>query len=412
MANSVLCADIGTSSLKAAVLTEDGKVLAYSRQQFLYLHTDHAASEWFSSLAAAIHDIHKKNPDIKIDAICISGNGPTVATPTGETVRWNDDVPTVKTQSLFIPRILAFKQKYPTIWKKSEYILSGPECLIYELTGSAVTILPEERYTKAYWTQEELFSLGFSNEEFCKLPNFVTSGSKAGCITDEAAKKINCSIIQKGMKVYCGAPDFISALVGTNTLSPGKICDRAGSSEGLNICTPSPVSAQGIRTLPSVIPSFWNASYLLPESGILFSAFKNKIERERGKEIDFNTLVHDCLASDGTEKDSSLAQGKRQMQDTAMQVKQGLEVLAKAVSTTQTAMPDQMIITGGQAANIEWIQMKADITGMKILVPECHDAELIGDAVFAFTGMGIFTSITEGAQKMCRIQTIIEPEKL
>ena len=412
MANSVLCADIGTSSLKAAVLTEDGKVLAYSRQQFLYLHTDHAAGEWFSSLAAAIHDIHKKNPDIKIDAICISGNGPTVATPTGETVRWNDDVPTVKTQSLFIPRILAFKQKYPTIWKKSEYILSGPECLIYELTGSAVTILPEERYTKAYWTQEELFSLGFSNEEFCKLPNFVTSGSKAGCITDEAAKKINCSIIQKGMKVYCGAPDFISALVGTNTLSPGKICDRAGSSEGLNICTPSPVSAQGIRTLPSVIPSFWNASYLLPESGILFSAFKNKIERERGKEIDFNTLVHDCLASDGTEKDSSLAQGKRQMQDTAMQVKQGLEVLAKAVSTTQTAMPDQMIITGGQAANIEWIQMKADITGMKILVPECHDAELIGDAVFAFTGMGIFTSITEGAQKMCRIQTIIEPEKL
>ncbi len=412
MANSVLCADIGTSSLKAAVLTEDGRVLAYSRQQFLYLHTDHAAGEWFSSLAAAIHDIYKKNPDIKIDAICISGNGPTVAAPTGETVRWNDDVPTVKTQSLFIPRILAFKKKYPYIWKKSEYILSGPECLIYELTGSAVTILPEERYTKAYWTQEELFSLGLSNEEFCKLPAFVTSGSKAGSITEEAAKKINCSIIQKGMKVYCGAPDFISALVGTNTLSPGKICDRAGSSEGLNICTPSPVSAQGIRTLPSVIPSFWNASYLLPESGILFSAFKNKIERERGKEIDFNTLVHDCLASDGTEKDSSLAQGKKQMQDTAMQVKQGLEVLAKAVSTTQTAMPDQMIITGGQAANIEWIQMKADITGMKILVPECHDAELIGDAVFAFTGMGIFTSITEGAQKMCRIQTIIEPEKL
>lgn len=407
----VLCADIGTSSLKAAVLTEDGKVLAYSRQQFLYLHTDHAAGEWFSSLAAAIHDIHKKNPDIKIDAICISGNGPTVAAPTGETVRWNDDVPTVKTQSLFIPRILAFKQKYPTIWKKTDYIMSGPECLIYELTGSAVTILPEERYKKAYWTHEELLSAGFSKEEFCKLPAFVSSGSKAGCITDVAAKKINSPIIQKGMNVYCGAPDFISALVGTNTLSPGKICDRAGSSEGLNICTPSPVSAQGIRTLPSVVPTFWNASYLLPESGILFSAFKNKIERERGKEIDFNTLVHDCLTSDTAEKDSSLAQGKKQMQDTAMLVKHGLEVLAKAVSTTLTAIPDHMIITGGQAANIEWIQMKADITGMKILVPECHDAELIVDAVFAFTGMGIFTSITEGAQKMCRIQSIIEPEK-
>ncbi|MCR5762200.1 MAG: hypothetical protein K6G00_02315 [Treponema sp.] len=411
MAFSVLCADIGTSSLKAAVLTEEGMVQAYSRQQFLYLHTDHAAGEWLSSLTAAIRDIYEKNPSIKLDAICISGNGPTIAVPSGETVRWNDDVPKVNAKSLFIPRIIAFKQKYPSIWNKAENVFSGPECLIFELTGRAVSILPEQRYKKAYWTGEDLQSEGFSKDEILKLPAFVTSGSKAGSITIEVAQSISCPLIKQGLPVYCGAPDFISALVGTDTLCPGKICDRAGSSEGLNVCTPVPVNVQGIRTLPSVMPDLWNASYLLPESGILFSAFKNKMERELGHEIDFNTLVHECLAFKGTDLKSSLAIGKQIMNETARQVKSGLESLSKALEEIKVPMQNQMTITGGQAANTEWMQMKADVTGMKILVPECHDAELTGDAVFTFTGMQVFSSVSEGAAKMCRIKKVIEPRQ-
>lgn len=406
MAVSVLCADIGTSSLKAAVITEEGKILAYSRQQFLYLYTDHAAGEWFASLSNAIKDIHLQNPSIKIDALCISGNGPTVAVPSGETIRWNDKVPECKTKSLFIPRLLAFKNKYPDIWNKNRFILSGPECLIYELTGSAVTILPEQRYTQAYWTCDDLESEGFSKEEQQKLAPFVFSGNMAGRITKNAAERFCCPLIKEGMSVYCGAPDFISALVGTNTLEPGKLCDRAGSSEGLNLCTYKPVSCSNLRTLPSVMSELWNASFLLPESGTRFSAFKNRIERELGKEIDFNTLVHYCI----TKENSSFTDGSKMMIETAYSVKQGIEILAQAVKGTQTIMPEQMIITGGQAKNEEWIQMKADITGMNILVPECHDAELIGDAVFAFTGMNVFSSIKNGAETLCKIRKIIQPK--
>ena len=411
MALSILCADIGTSSLKAGVLAEDGRLIAYSRQQFLYLHTDHAAAEWFPALAAALYDIHEKKPSITVDALCISGNGPTIAVPSGETIRWNDAIPACKTQSLYIPRILAFKKKYPSIWKKSDCILSGPECLIYRLTGNSICILPEERYKKAYWTQEELEQAGFSLQDRNKLPPFVAPGTMAGCLTADAARIIQSPLVKEGTPVFCGAPDFISALVGTNTLAPGKLCDRAGSSEGLNICTDSPVSMDEVRTLPSVQPPLWNASYLLPESGILFSAFKNKIERECGHEIDFNTLVHECISSDMTDTTSSFAQGKRLMNDTALQVKHALSVLAQAVVNEHTLMPTSMTITGGQAANAEWMQMKANITGMKILVPECNDAELTGDAVFACMGMGLFSSLTDGAQALCRIQKIIEPHE-
>ena len=38
--------------------------------------------------------------------------------------------------------------------------------------------------------------------------------------------------LESGIPVYCGGPDFVAALIGTDTLQKGAICDRCGSSEG------------------------------------------------------------------------------------------------------------------------------------------------------------------------------------
>ena len=41
---------------------------------------------------------------------------------------------------------------------------------------------------------------------------------------------------------------------------------------------------------------------------------------------------------------------------------------------------EDMRVTGGQARSPLWNQVKADITGKRILVAEAQDAELVGDA--------------------------------
>ena len=214
-------------------------------------------------------------------------------------------------------------------------------------------------------------------------------------------------MLPEGTPVYCGAPDFVSALVGTNTLEAGRLCDRAGSSEGLNLCTESPVTEEHVRTLPSPLPSLWNASYLIPESGSRFSAFKQKVEREFGRELDYDVLVRMLLESDGSA--ATLDQGKYLMLQTALQVREGLETLCRAAAKTGTAMPREMIITGGQAANDDWSQMKADVCGIDIVVPACSDAELLGDAAFTFTGMGLFADIATAAARLCRVEKRFQP---
>ena len=403
---TILCVDIGTSSLKAALIDEKGTVHAKSRRKFLLVKTEHSSKEWFPALQNATVELFSQAPESKVDGICISGNGPTLVATSGETYLWNEDAVQLKSPSLFIPRIVTFKNKYSSVWEKTEYIFGAPEYLVWLLTDKACTILPEERYRKAYWTDEDLAAAGLYQDDVKKLPPFKMSSEKIGGLTHKAVSFLGAEDhgITDGLPVFLGAPDFIAALVGTGTVVENTICDRAGSSEGINICTKEPLYGDGIRTLPSIIPGLWNASVLLPDSGSKFAAFKQKIDRELGESIEYNDLVDKMIESDGSS--ATLDQGKYLLIQTALDVRSALDLLKKAAFEKGLPFPDRMSITGGQASNDKRNQMKADITGIKIAVPSCSDSELLGDAAMAFAGMGIYSSIQEAAKKL------FKPEKL
>ena len=56
-----------------------------------------------------------------------------------------------------------------------------------------------------------------------------------------------------------------------------------------------------------------------------------------------------------------------------------------------------MTITGGQALNEKWTQVKCDTLCIPISVTECVDAELVGDNVLARIALGYYDSIEEAA---------------
>nr|WP_318715807.1 FGGY family carbohydrate kinase [uncultured Treponema sp.] len=397
---TILCVDIGTSSLKAALITDEGKVLAKSRRKFLLVKTEHSSKEWFPALQNATAELFEQATESKVDGICISGNGPTLVATSGETFLWNEEAVQIKSPSLFIPRIISFKNKYSGVWEKTQYIFGAPEYLIWLLTDKACTILPDERYRKAYWTDEDLAAAGLTSDGIAKLPPFKMSSEKIGGLTHKAVSFIGGEEhgIEDGLPVFLGAPDFVAALVGTATVEENTICDRAGSSEGINFCTKEPLYGDNIRTLPSIVPGLWNASVLLPDSGSKFAAFKQKIDRELGESVDYNDLLDRMIDSDGSS--AALDQGKYLLIQTALDVKSAIETLRKAAFEKGLPFPDKMTITGGQASNDKRNQMKADITGIKIQVPSCSDSELLGDAAMALAGMGVFGSIQEASKKL------------
>ncbi len=336
----------------------------------------------------------------------------------------NNAVPSANTKSLYIPRILGFAKKFPSYWQQKDCtVFSGPEYLIYLLTGASVSILPEKRFLEAYWSREAFKEAGLSAEDaedaMQKLPSFVPPASIAGSLTKTAAEFLcggegECAagLVKDGIPVVCGAPDFISALVGTNTLRAGLFCDRAGSSEGINLCTSKPVAGQGIRTLPSIIPGLWNASVLLPESGERFCAYKEKISRLYARPISLDEMVQILLESDGSL--AELDQGKYLMLQTAMMVRDGLNVLRRAAeeSGAVPALKTEMTVTGGQAENPLWNQMKANVTGYTLYTQSLVHAELTGDAVFALLALGLYKDIHSAAAAVCKREVCYEPQEV
>ena len=361
MTDVILCVDIGTTSLKAALVTADGEVASFcsvpiedspnpagSKNEF-------AASLWYGAFYQAVKELKNQLPVTTIEKIVISGNGPTVVSDSGYTVFWNEDFSDIEIpddaevqKSFFVPNLLALKKRAPKIYKKSRKIFSGPEYLIYVLTGNAVTILPEARFEAAYWNDEMLDACGIKKD---LLPPFVGPGSVCGTFED--------------CPVFAGGPDFLVALIGTGTLKAGRLCDRCGSSEGLNFCTDRPVTGQGLRTLPSVVPGLWNVSYLIPDSGELS-------ENER-------------LAA----------------------VEKGVNALKAAAGSAGLSFPSEMAVTGGQTNDELLLREKEQRLGMKILRPVDNHfvhSELLGDACAGWSGLGTYESLPAAAEKIVRMR--------
>lgn len=440
-----LCADIGTTSLKAALVSDKGQVLSFSKIEFTSTDKSKIALEWFEALKESISALKKnqieslseninlvdsKTGTLNIDAICISGNGPTIVSEDGTTLLWNAPVdssliPDIKkilppelsekfSHSLFLPRILAFKNLYKNQFEKQK-IFSGPEYLIWRLSNSQITILPEDRYEAAYWNDQVLTAISGStannsspekNESTginCSpsMGPFVKPGFNCGTITKEIASQLK---ISSSAKVIAGGPDFTVALIGTNTLQQGKLCNRAGSSEGLNWCTAKPVFASGIRTLPSVIPGLWNASILSHNSGDRIADSKQAYEKENNVEISFSQYIKLCLE----EKDKNGAQILQELSDF---FKDGISKFRTLSKENNIPLWETVMVTGGQAKNPLWLKHKAECSQINLATCEIPDSELIGDAVLASYGLGLYDSIQEAAEKMVKIKNVFTYKK-
>ncbi len=74
------------------------------------------------------------------------------------------------------------------------------------------------------------------------------------------------------------------------------------------------------------------------------------------------------------------------------------------------AEPVEIRACGGQASSNLWNQIKADVTGLPVKVPLIHDGELLGMALIAGKGAGIFASIKDAAERLVKISREFTPD--
>jgi xylulokinase len=446
---TVLSIDIGTSSLKAGLIDTTGSLLAFERERF---SKEKPETMWLDAFLICIKKIFQEQGHAPPRAISISGNGPTLAfvhqdsngKESADILLWNEPVAepsninkitqVYQGKSLFIPRILSYFaslssstshatarpthsisiiQKLRSLQK----IISGPEYLVWQLTGKAHTLLPNPRFAPAYWCNEELEHYGIAKH---LLPDFIQLGESSGTLKKTFLPYFfpkNFEGSMKNIAILCAGPDFTSALIGTNTLSPGLICDRAGSSEGFNLCTEWPLKADTkltdedttfdteIRNLPSIISPFFNASTLIPDSGIRFSKTKRQSSFAKSSYTDYVEYL----------LENHEEAGYKTMIELAHECKLAFDILYKAYSDAcqkqgiKKNIERKIIVTGGQAKNEAWLKLKAKIMDVSIEIPLCVDAELVGNAAIAFFFLGVYPSIQKATQNISKIKKIISP---
>lgn len=428
-----LVVDIGTSSLKAALISESAQLIAQEKVHLLSL-PGADLSAWDSQLwdQALESAVARLSPRGSIQGIAVSGNGPTMVPmaasgeAAGSAILWlgRDQAVTapVGSSSYFLPQAAWLRNRKPEIFEKTTFFVTCPGYLSYRLTGNPCGITPHDTFSPYLWDDEQILAWGLDRELF---PPLVRTGERIG-YTRAAAGLYG---LEPGIPVYAGGPDYMMAVVGAGVVRPGLACDRAGTSEGINFCADRPVDSPRLRTLPHAVEGLYTVAGILASTGRVFEWFRritNQTDREysaiigeirdlelsassprffpsrhRGPVWDFNDGIFASLQPEHTHVEL----GKGVVEAIAFGILDVVETLSGEGCRVETLRG-----TGGQYRNRHWNQMKADILGVPLEVPRIIDGELTGNLCAALVGEGQYASLAEAAGELVQIGERIEPD--
>ncbi|MBF9017115.1 MULTISPECIES: FGGY-family carbohydrate kinase [unclassified Oceanispirochaeta] len=426
----ILAVDIGTSSMKGGLITDEGHLFSYHRISFPsdVIRGDQSFSTelWSQGFQEILENIGTD----RITAVAISGNGPTMVAadksgrPLTSALMWNRDYsdPEFQSSSYYLSRINWLRKEDRSAYDKADYFLSCPEILYTQLTGRSVMVIPHREYLPYVWSEDELDRLGFRKDAF---PELIDMGVPVAPVSEDAYLK---TPLKPGTPVIACGSDFIASLIGSGAVRPGRICDRAGTSEGINYCATAPSGDSRVRELPHALEGFTNIAAILSSTGTLFEWYRSLTGQEKNNYIETMKGVDSIPAtqdhpfffpsmkgenlwefSNGLFTMLDPSQGKFELGRSVMEaigfaVRRSLEIFEELDLPVK-----ELRISGGQAKSHVWNQMKADITGKTMLIPEIEDAELLGCACLASVALGRYDSITAAVDSLVKIKHEIKP---
>jgi xylulokinase len=460
--------DIGTSTFKAALIGLDGSCAGFVS---LALNTDEAGYETDPAgwLRAFTMTASRLGSLARVEAIVLSGNGPSLVPvtgepairagelilPTGQARLWLDRRASAEAErvsaimgdfvdpSFFFPKALALKNREPELYEKTRRFLYSPEYLAYALTGEARTVLPSGGFERWYWTQEALEQAGLDPDKF---PPFAAPGDCIGTVSAAVAARFG---LEPGTRVFAGGPDFFVAILGAGVTQPGQACDRSGSSEGINVCTAERIIDRRLMSYGHPVRPYWNLSGIISTTGKALSWVKSLVGMGDLSYPAFYRLAASAGAGAGglvflpylAGERAPIWDPKARGVFLGLSLSSGKAELARAVAegvcfalrdTVETleecgAAVEDLRVTGGPAESGFLNQIKADVSGRPVLVsgPVYREAargvpvasqaghfpaELLGLAVIGAASLGNYGSFAEASRAMTRVEQSFYPD--
>ncbi len=444
----LLGADIGTTSLKAAVFDEKGNLIKSATKDYTLMvsgdRVEFPAEDYFRLFLEAYEEVTE---GLEIEALAIDTQCETMilgdkdGKPLMNAIVWLDNRAAKEAEDIKArfgnkvvydvtgqpeitatwpaSKLLWVKENLPGVFNKTEKIFLLEDYILYRLTGAFVTehtLQSSSLYfdirNKCWWKE----MLDFIGIDEGKLPKLCESSTVVG--------------EYKGVKVVTGAMDQIAGVIGAGVVGSGVMSEMTGTTMAVF----APCDDIPEYNPESIIPCHTNfdGKYCLlswtPTAGIALKWFKNQFCENYGfKELD-ELAMNVPAGSDGlvflpylcgstmpvynpdargafmglTMEHTRAHAVRSILESVACMLKENLDYLGVSC--------DEIRSMGGGATSPLWCQIKADMTGKRIAILENNETACLGSAVLAGVGAGIYKDAESAVKGAVNVKKVYEPD--
>jgi xylulokinase len=340
------------------------------------------------------------------------------------------------------PKIRWIADHQPELYERAAYFLLPGSYMAYHLTGeraidysnASATLLMDIRARS--WSLEMCAQFGIDASTLSPIKGATTL---LGTLRPTVAEALGLSV---STRVVVGSGDEHAACLGAGVLRPGLVGDIAGTSEPVCAASRLPAfdSAGLVETHCHADPELW----LLENPGFVSGANYRWYRDHFGQpEVSASATVGRSayqLLDAGAERIPPGAEGliflpclMGAMTPTWNEAARGtffgftlahtrdhftraiLEGSAYAVRDITDRMraiglePSEMRVMGGGAKSTLWNQIKADVTGLPVTVPDETETTALGAALLALVGIGAYATLAEACEHIVQIRQRFDP---
>jgi ribulokinase len=335
-----------------------------------------------------------------------------------------------------IPKALWLKRHRPDAWAAATMVGEYQDYMNLRLTGRWVASINNIATRWHYdsggdrWPASLLEKVGLSD----LLPRWpqaiVRLGEVIGPLTAEAAAHLG---LPESVLVAQGGADAEVAVVGLGVVQPGKLAFITGSSHLHIGLSPTRLHGPGIwgSYADAIVPGLHVVEGGQTSTGSVVAWLKrlfgegatyDALNAEAAKlppgsdgvlmldHFQGNRTPYTDALSRGAITGLSLNHGPAHLFRAAIEsIAFGTELIFDAMRRNGFA-PKELVICGGAVRSPLWLQIHADVSGMPLQITKVPDAPLLGSAMLAAIGAGLFADLPAAAAAMVHEDRVVAPD--
>ncbi len=455
--------DLGTSSVKAVLADETGKILDHQGVEYPVSYPREGWSEqrpedWLEGLTAVLRALGERRDLSKVEGVSFCGqmHGLVVLDEGDNVIRpallWNDNRTVAQTDALnadpgreklveytgniaitgfTAPKVLWLRDNEPEHFRRIRKIMLPKDYLLYAMSGVFATDVSDASGTLFFdvanrrWSQPMLARLGITEDQ---LPRVFESYEIVGTVAPAFAEKTG---LNPGAKVIAGGGDQAVGAVGTGAVGKDNCSISLGTS-GVVFAASDAFAADPEGRLHAFCHA--NGGYHM--MGVILSAaasldwwvkdvlgrtdFDAVLAEVEGTEIDDLLFLPYLMGERSPINDpgaKGIFHGLTLSKGRAAMTRAVLEGVSFALRDCYQVIWDRGIhptfarVIGGGAQSPVWLQILADVLGLELRTISTHDGGAMGAVLLAMTGCGRFASVTDAAAATVKDVQVYTPDE-